>query len=65
MFTMAGVQVRSEWLGFAVAFAVWSFLAKKMSRFFAIIGMTVLLTAIGLFFDLRMEGALDAGVTLV
>jgi hypothetical protein len=61
LFVMAGVQVRSEWLGFMVAFAVWSVLARKFSRFAIIIGIVVTLVAVGLFFDVRLPGTAGRG----
>ncbi|CAN5709265.1 hypothetical protein BH09PLA1_BH09PLA1_20450 [soil metagenome] len=61
LFVMAGVQVRSEWMGFIVAFAAWSVLARKFSRFAIIVGIVAMLVGVGLFFDVRLPGTAGRG----
>ena len=61
LFVMLAVQVRSEWIGFVIAFIVWSVLAKKISQFVGFVGVTVLLCAVALFFNLHMEGIANRG----
>ncbi|MBV8782211.1 MAG: hypothetical protein JO353_12515, partial [Phycisphaerae bacterium] len=61
LFVMFGVQVRSEWVGFIIAFLAWSILSKKMSQFMGFISVLVLLGAMGMFFNFKMEGISNRG----
>lgn len=61
MFVMAGVQVRAEWMGFMIAFVAWSVLARQFSRFASIVAIVIALTAVGLFFDVKLPGTSGRG----
>jgi hypothetical protein len=61
IFVMAGVQVRAEWFGFMVAFTALSMLGKTFSRFAIVIGLVIMLTGIGLFFDVKLPGTAGRG----
>lgn len=60
-FVMAGVQVRSEWFGFILAFLAWSVLARQLSRLASVLGIVIVLVGLGLFFDVRLPGTAGRG----
>ncbi len=54
-FVLMGVQVRAEWLGFALALVLWGWLTRRLGRLvqFAIVGLLVL--GLALIADVRIE----------
>lgn len=61
LLVLIGTQVRAEWLGFLVAFGLWTVLMRKSRILWGVIAVTVLLSLIGALSDLRLPGMEDRG----
>jgi hypothetical protein len=53
-FILLGVQVRAEWLSFAVAFSLWSILSKRYRQLVQVVAAMAALLVIGLVSDFRL-----------
>lgn len=56
LFVLLGVQVRAEWLGMFVAFAIWVVCARQFGRAVAALGVVVLLLAVSYAGDVKFPG---------
>jgi hypothetical protein len=60
-FVMLALQVRSEWLGFAVGLAVWGVLSRKLSGLLACAGAIILLLGAGYLTDFGIPAPVGRG----
>jgi hypothetical protein len=60
-FNMIAAQIRADWVGLAVALAIWGVAARKLGRVFSIAGIVIGLLLIGFVFDVRVPGFADRG----
>jgi hypothetical protein len=60
-FNIIANQIRADWVGLAIAMAIWGATAKKLGRVFSIVGLVVGLLLIGFVFDVRIPGFAERG----
>jgi hypothetical protein len=60
-FNLIAAQIRADWVGLALALAIWGVTTKKLGRILSIAGLFVILLAVGFVFDVRVPGFSDRG----
>jgi hypothetical protein len=60
-FMLLAIQIRAEWVGFALSMFIWGLLGKKLNRLFLVIGLVISLLAVGFVADFRMPNISSRG----
>ncbi len=60
-FVLLGMQIRAEWLGFAVGLLLWAYLTKHLKRMMAGGAIVILLLALMFALDFKMAGPTSRG----